>query len=129
MKIVDLVLKNAKIVTPSYIADAGIAIDNEKVVSVAKDVHLPSADTTVDVNGNLILPGLIDTHGHLHDPEVSKTDFISGTKAAAAGGWTVILEMPVTLPGVWNREIFEARAELAERKCFIDIGLYGSGGW
>ena len=44
MTIVDLILKNAKIVTSSFIVEAGIAIDQEKIVALAKDAHLPSAD-------------------------------------------------------------------------------------
>ncbi len=112
MAAVDLIIKNGKIVTPTFIIEAGIAIHNEQIVAIAKGSHLPPSDTIIDAKGKYVLPGLIDTHGHLHEPDVSKTDFISGTKAAAAGGWTTILEMPISLPGVWNREVLENRAKL-----------------
>ena len=82
----DLVIKNGKIVTSSFIVEASIAVNQEKIVAITKEAHLPSANVTVDAKENYILPGMIDPHGHLHEPDVSKTDFISGTTAAAAGG-------------------------------------------
>ena len=125
---VDLVIKNGKIVTSSFIVEADIVVDQEKIVALTKEAHLPSADTIVDAKGKFVLPGMVDAHSHLHEPDVSKTDFITGTTAAAAGGWTTLLEMPISLPGVWNQEVFEARVKLAESKCLVDIGLYGGGG-
>jgi dihydropyrimidinase/allantoinase len=82
----------------------------------------------IDAEGKYVLSGLIDAHSHLHEPDVSKTDFINGTSAAAAGGWTTLLEMPISIPAVWNREILEARAEIGKSKSLVDFGLYGGGG-
>jgi len=124
---VDLVIKNGTIVTSSFHIEADIAVDHEKIVAISKNTRF-TANTTVDAKGKYILPGMIDPHGHLHEPDVSKTDFKTGTTAAAAGGWTTILEMPISIPGVWNREILENRARLVEEKCLVDVALYAGGG-
>ena len=83
---VDIVIKNGKIVTPHGILNAGIAIVDGKVIAIAKPSSLPKAETVIDAKGNFLLPGAIDTHAHLYDPEyVYREDFLSGTTAAAAG--------------------------------------------
>ena len=54
-----------------------------------------NAEKTIDIDGNIILPGLIDAHVHMRDPGFTyKEDFRTGTAAAAAGGFTTILDMP-----------------------------------
>ena len=88
---VDLVITNAKIVNPRSIITGGIAIDDGIIVSVAKDSNLPKADRIIDAGGKILIPGVIDGHAHTSlPPENSKT----GTKAAARGGITTLLEMP-----------------------------------
>lgn len=89
----DLVVKNAKLVSPRGIIEAGIAIRNEVVTSVAKDPHLPAGERVIDAGGKFVLSGVIDGHAHTFlPPETSE----SGTMAAAVGGITMMLEMPGT---------------------------------
>lgn len=68
MSVVDLVIRNGKIVSPCGTFEAGIAIDEGRIVSIAKEVNLPKADEIIDANRNYILPGLIDAHVHFRDP-------------------------------------------------------------
>ena len=91
----DLCISNCKIVPGNITRNIGV--DGGKIVSIKK---LPiSADKIIDVSGNIILPGLIDSHVHMRDPGFTyKEDFKTGTEAAAAGGFTTVLDMPNTKP-------------------------------
>lgn len=129
MPILDLVIKNGKIVTPYDIFDGGIGVDEGKIVIIAKDDKLPKADNVIDANGNLVLPGLIDAHVHFREPgNEQREDFESGTKAAAAGGVTTVFEMPVSTPAVSSAEILEKRRNILKRKAVVDFALYGGAG-
>jgi dihydroorotase-like cyclic amidohydrolase len=62
---VDLTIKGGKIVNPTGIVEAGVAIDEGKIVSVAKEPNLPDSDQVINAKGLLILPGAIDPHVHM----------------------------------------------------------------
>ena len=62
---VDVVIKNSQMVFPEGIVKGGIAIQGEKIVAVADDAHLPSANRTIDAKGNYLIPGVVDAHVHL----------------------------------------------------------------
>jgi allantoinase len=80
----------------------------------------------IDADGLLVLPGLIDEHVHLREPGLtSKEDFNTGTMAAAAGGLTLVLDMPNTLPPVDSAERLIKKRELVRPKSHVDFGLYG----
>jgi dihydroorotase-like cyclic amidohydrolase len=92
---VDLVIKNGILVTSAGRFEAGIAVDDGKIVLIGKEAHLPAADSVLDVKGKFILPGLIDSHVHIYETgetpsEPEREDIESGTEAAAAGGITTI---------------------------------------
>jgi dihydropyrimidinase/allantoinase len=129
MRHADLVVRNAQVYTAEGSFEGGIAIIGEKIVAVGDNGSLPPAHEVVDAAGKALLPGLIDAHVHVRAPgRADREDFVSGTQAAAAGGITTILEMPVSQPGVANAEILLRRAEIASRDAVVDFGLYGGGG-
>lgn len=71
------------------------------------------------------LPGLIDPHVHLRDPgQTHKEDFLSGTSAALAGGFTTVLDMPNNAEPVTTADRLEQKIALAEQKTVIDIGFH-----
>ena len=120
---VDLVIKNGKLVSPRGIVEGGIAINDGIIVSIAKLPNLPRADKVIDVKGNVILPGILDGHSHTDMPP--ETPF-TGTKAAAYGGITTILDMPGGPAGnAYTPSKFEEKRKLFEKKSFIDFALHG----
>lgn len=88
MEKVDLVIKNGKVVTPTGVVSAGIAIDKEKIVAIAKETSLPPASKTIDASGKYVLPGLIDPHVHFGYTGKIGEQIQGDSEAAAAGGVT-----------------------------------------
>ena len=97
---------------------------------VISDVKLSipkSATPTYDFSGKgiVILPGFVDMHVHLRDFEQAyKEDFYTGTSAAAAGGVTLVFDMPNTLPRNNKLSILEYRDRIADKKSVVDYGIY-----
>jgi len=123
---VDLAVTGATLVLPDGIRRAGLAVDQGRVVAIASDDDLPEAHERIDASGHHVLPGVIDTHTHARDPSVdAREDFESATAAAAAGGVTTILEMPISTPSVHSAAAFERRVAIVGPKAHVDFGLYG----
>ena len=123
---IDLVVKNGKILRGETLVDGGVAVDMGKVVAVARDLNLPQADITYDAEGNLILPGFIDLHVHFRDPGYPKReDFKTGTAAAVAGGITCIGDMPNPNPPTTTPEAYKEKQRIAKSKSIVDYALYG----
>lgn len=75
--------------------------------------------------GTIRLPGLVDAHVHLREPGYEhKEDFYSGTAAALAGGVTILLDMPNTLPPTATAEIFQEKSRRAAAKAVCDVGIF-----
>jgi len=86
---VDSVIKNCKIVGPTEIIQAGIAVDNGKIVAVASDNALPEAKRIIDAQGNYVIPGVIDVHTHFGVYHTFEED-TKDTIGAAFGGVTTV---------------------------------------
>lgn len=96
----NILIKNAQVIDPSQRLDrrADILIEDGKIKEIAAGIDSP-AGTVIDAGGLYAAPGLIDMHVHLRDPGFThKEDIASGTRAAAAGGFTAVACMPNTNP-------------------------------
>lgn len=121
---VDAVLNNAKIFIQGTIVEAGIAIDKGKIVKIAKDTNLPPASTKINLKGHIILPGIIDLHVHLRDQQLAyKENFFTGTAAAAAGGVTLVVDMPNNKPVTMDSFSLKERMKLAEKQVLINVAF------
>lgn len=84
-------------------------------------------DEVIDATGLYVFPGAIDPHAHFEDPgHTEREDFTTGTMAAAAGGFTTVIEHPLTYPPVTTAELYREKREMAKRKVVIDFGLWGA---
>lgn len=118
-------LTNAKAYLNGQIFDCCIAIEEGKIQKIGKETHMPPADEKTDLHNLLVLPGLIDEHVHLRDEgKAYKEDFTSGTAAAAAGGFTTVLDMPNNEPVTMSAEALRNRKRLAQRKVLVNVGFY-----
>ena len=123
--IVDSVLTNAKAYLNGQIVDCSIAIEEGKIFKIGKETQMPNADQKTNLKNLLVLPGLIDEHVHLRDEgKAYKEDFQTGTAAAAAGGFTTVLDMPNNEPVTMSLETLRNRMAIAERKILVNVGFY-----
>ena len=123
--IVDSVLINAKAYLNGQIVDCSIAIEEGKILKIGRETQMPNADQKVNLSGLLVLPGLIDEHVHLRDESKEyKEDFFSGTAAAAAGGFTTVLDMPNNEPVTMSVGTLRNRMGIAARRVLVNVGLY-----
>jgi len=125
--IVDLVLENARVYFADSITRAGLAIEGEKIVRIAKETNLPRACEKIDLGGRLVLPGAIDAHVHLRDQDLDyKEDFFTGTCAAAVGGVTTVLDMPNNSPVTMSVDSLTKRAGIAASKSVVNVAFYSA---
>jgi dihydroorotase len=124
---VDLCLQNTKIPYKGLLIDAGVAINEGKIVAIRKVPLLPDADRRIDLGGALLLPGIVDVHVHFRDPGLTwKEDFATGSKAAAAGGVTAVCDMPNCIPPTNSLKRFEEKVKIAEDNSYVDFGLHAA---
>ena len=123
--IVDSVLTNAKAYINGQVVDCSIAVEEGKIFKIGKETQMPSADQKTNLKSHLVLPGLIDEHVHLRDEgKAYKEDFQTGTAAAAAGGFTTVLDMPNNEPITMSVDALRNRMALAQRRILINVGFY-----
>jgi dihydroorotase len=88
---------------------------------------MPAAAREIDANGLVAIPGAVDVHVHFREPGYThKEDWLSGTRAAAAGGVTTVLEMPNTNPATSTVAALKDKIALASAKAVVDFGVYGN---
>ncbi len=121
----DLIIKNSRIIFPDKVFEGGIVIRNGRIADIKKDSELPSERNVLNARGNYILPGLIDVHVHFREPGLSsEEDWYTGSRAAAAGGVTTVIDMPNTKPSTITPELLEKKRKIAESKSIVDYGFH-----
>lgn len=115
---------SGRMFTPDGVVEGYVKVENGIITRVGEG-RISGSDVLEFSEGELILPGLIDMHVHMRDfDQAGKEDFTSGTSAAAAGGFTVVVDMPNTTPPVNRREVLVRRESVAREKAVVDYGLY-----
>jgi dihydropyrimidinase len=121
-------IKNGTVVTATETMAADVLIDGEKVVAVAAHGSQDwSANETIDAKGKYVFPGGIDVHTHMELPfggTFASDSFETGTRAAAWGGTTTIIDFAVQVKGQSAMEGYEAWREKADGNVAIDYGLH-----
>ena len=120
-------LRSRRVVTPEGERDAVVLIEDERIVAV-KDAHTSSGGVAIEDLGELaLLPGLVDVHTHINEPGRTEWEgFETGTRAAAAGGFTTIIDMPLNcLPETTDMEALELKRSAARGKAMVDYALWG----
>jgi dihydroorotase (multifunctional complex type) len=120
---VDLVLKNAKLVTPEWIIDCSLIINEGIISGITKEYNLPRADKIIDVQGNPVLPGLVDGHCHCTSPPDNPE---SSTYAGVKGGFTTLLDMPGYEIPTFDKEEYLKKRQRFTGNCYLDYTLHGA---
>src|ERR1039457_4581367 len=124
-----LLIKNGRVIDPSQGVDdtLDLLIDKGLIKEVGKALTASGDTKTIDAVGKYVVPGLIDMHVHLRDPGLEyKEDIISGTRAAAAGGFTSVVCMPNTKPVIDNKAIASYIINRAKAEGFANVFPVGS---
>jgi dihydroorotase len=115
------------------IADATLAdgrvrdvrVEGETIAAVEPALDPADDERVVDADGRLLLPGAIDAHVHFREPGFPhKETWVTGSKSAAAGGVTTVVDQPNTSPPTTTGDAFDEKASLA-RASYVDYGLNG----
>ncbi|MDH3498489.1 MAG: dihydropyrimidinase [Acidimicrobiia bacterium] len=122
-------IKNGTVITAAETMQADVLIDGEKVVAVIATGGMNgiSADTEIDASDKLVIPGGIDVHTHMELPfggTFAADTFETGTRAAAWGGTTSIIDFAVQTVGQSAMDGFEAWMAKADGNCAIDYGFH-----
>jgi dihydropyrimidinase len=123
----DTVIKNGTVVTAIDTYTADVAITNGKIAAIGADLPPENASAVLDARGKLLLPGGIDVHTHLDMPfggTTSADDFETGTRAAAFGGTTTLIDFAIQYKGQQLRQAFETWMTKASSKAVCDYGFH-----
>lgn len=116
-------IRSRRVVLPQGIAPATISV-RDGVILEAGPYDRPADD---DMGDLVIMPGLVDTHVHINEPGRTEWEgFLSATKAAAAGGITTLIEMPLnSIPATTSVKAFQEKTAAAQGKCWVNVGFWG----
>ncbi len=123
-----MLIRGGRVVDPANDFDdiADVLIVDGRIAAVRPNISF-SAQYEYNAAGKLVVPGLIDMHVHLREPgQEAKEDFISGSKAAAAGGFTTVATMPNTSPVVDNAALVRAMIHRAEEVGIVNVKIIGA---
>ena len=127
-KFKSLLVRGGRVIDPANNFDgvADVLLVDGKIAEVKPDINFP-AEKIFDATGKIVTPGLIDMHVHFREPgQEAKEDFLSGAKAAVAGGFTTVATMPNTSPVVDNAALVRAMVKRAEDVGLINIKIIGA---
>ncbi|KAF2267417.1 allantoinase [Lojkania enalia] len=127
------VIASSRAVVAGRLTEATIVISNTtgKITSVFHSVlppnDFPEGTPYTDYSPYILLPGLVDAHVHLNEPGRTEWEgFWTGTRAAAFGGVTTVVDMPLNaIPPTTTVENLKIKVDAAKGKCWVDVGFYG----
>src|ERR1700734_403480 len=123
----DTIISNGSVVTATDTCVADVAIADGKVTAIGKNLPRENATKVLDASGRLVLPGGIDVHTHLDMPfggTTSADDFETGTRAAAFGGTTTLIDFAIQYKGQPLRQAFDTWMSKAASKAVCDYAFH-----
>ena len=120
-------IRSKRVVTPEGVQAATLRIRDGVIEAITGYDDFPAGKNCYDAGDSVVMPGLVDTHVHIDEP--GRTDwegFQTATRAAAAGGVTTLIDMPLnSIPATTTTAALEAKRKAARGKCHVNVGFWG----
>ncbi len=116
---------SSRVVLPSGVQEATLLVDGERIAEVV--LGASRVASAIDFGDRVLAPGLVDCHVHVNEPGRTEWEgFDTATRAAAAGGVTALVDMPLnSLPVTTTRAALEQKKQASLGKCRVDVGFWG----
>lgn len=124
----DLVVSGRRVLTPAGTVPAQVGVRDGRIAAVVGlGTHLEGDELVELADDEVLIPGLVDSHVHINDPgRTSWEGFATATRAAAAGGVTTVVDMPLnSIPPTIDAGALEIKRDTARPAAFVDVGFWG----
>lgn len=120
-------IRSKRVVTPEGVRAATVHVRSGMIEAIAAYNDLPSGKHIYDAGESVVMPGLVDTHVHINEPgRTGWEGFETATRAAAAGGVTTLIDMPLnSIPATTTAAALETKRTAARKKCWVNVGFWG----
>ncbi|HET9423848.1 MAG TPA: allantoinase AllB [Gemmatimonadaceae bacterium] len=121
------IIRSSRVLTPDGVVAASVHVSGTEIVGVSDWEEVGDGSALIDAGDLLVMPGVIDTHVHCNEPGRTEWEgFETATAAAAAGGITTILDMPLnSAPATTSRYALEEKRRASDEKCHVHVGFIG----
>ncbi|OUV54660.1 MAG: dihydroorotase [Flavobacteriales bacterium TMED113] len=117
-------IKNAKIINENKIFEGDILIENQFISKIASSISVNNHDL-IDINGNFLIPGVIDDQVHFREPGLThKANIFSESRAAIAGGITSYMEMPNTIPQTLTQNLLAEKIDIGKKTSLANFSFF-----
>ncbi len=118
---------STRVVTPSGVRSAAVIVEDRQITALRDVGEIPPDASVIDCGGHVLLPGLVDAHTHINEPGRTEWEgFETATRAAAAGGFTTLMDMPLNcLPATTTVAALDAKRAAAQGKCTVNWSAWG----
>jgi allantoinase len=119
--------RSTRVLTPEGLAPAALLVERGRITAVCGWDDVPPESNLRDFGDSLLLPGLVDSHLHINDPGRAEWEgFPTATRAAAAGGVTALVDMPLNcVPETTDKQALEAKRSAARGQAWVDWSTWG----
>ena len=120
-------LRSRRVAAPEGVRPAVVIVDGGKIAALTAPDAVPAGVPVEDLGDLAVLPGLVDTHAHINEPGRTQWEgFETATRAAAAGGITTVVDMPLnSIPATTTTAALGTKRASAKGRCHIDYGFWG----
>jgi allantoinase len=122
----NFIIRGRRVVVPDGERPAAIHIRSGVIAGITGFDEVRSGEPLLDAGESVVMPGLVDTHVHINEPGRTEWEgFATATRAAAAGGVTTIIEMPLnSIPATTTAEAYHEKIDAAQGKLSVDVGFW-----
>jgi allantoinase len=123
----NLIIRSRRVVTPETVSPASVHIRDGIITALGQWDDVSTEIPLVDAGNEVVMSGLVDAHVHVNEPGRTEWEgFATATRAAAAGGITTLVDMPLnSIPPTTTLDGFEAKLAAAQGQCLIDVAFWG----